>query len=46
MISEEESENISEIEQILNKDNQYVTIAIGEKETTTIRYSKENYSSR
>jgi len=31
MLSKEESENIGAIEQILNKDNQYVTIAIGEK---------------
>ncbi len=31
MISKQESENISEIEEILNKDNQYVIIAIGEK---------------
>lgn len=30
-MSKEESENISEIEQLLNKDNQYVSIAIGEK---------------
>lgn len=31
MLSKEESENISEIEQILNKDSQYVNIATGEK---------------
>jgi hypothetical protein len=31
MLSKEESENINEIEQILNKDNQYVSIAVGEK---------------
>jgi hypothetical protein len=31
MLSNQESENISEIEQILNKDNQYVNIAEGEK---------------
>jgi hypothetical protein len=31
MLSKQESENISEIENILNKDNQYISIAIGEK---------------
>lgn len=31
MISEQESENINEIEKILDKDNQYVTIAMQEK---------------
>jgi hypothetical protein len=31
MMSKQESENISEIEEILNKDNQYVNIAVGEK---------------
>ena len=31
MISKEESESISEIERLLNKDNQYVNISKGEK---------------